>query len=200
MGWGEGRREHGKRNRFADDVCGYLGFGTSPGNGCPAGICRWCLLRRNGHYVQARLRGGLHFGAGGGESGVVWLPVLHPRNGRTFAARRPSEPPWGRTGVQAHGAWCPHLHHLDSVLLCHERAACSGGPHTAVSVHLDGTCLADHYDAARAQASSDRLGRAHRVRHRVRERHLQDGTRRLQSCRARLRPRRSGHLFVVRHT
>lgn len=172
---GAGGREYGKRNQFANAIYGHLDFAASPGYGRPAGICRRGLLRRDGNHVQACLRSGLYLCAGGGEPGVVWLPVLCACDGRKDDTRRTFGPSYGHAGAQTHGAWRPNLHHFDPVLLRHERASRTRGAHAAVPVHLDGARLADNHDAAGAQAPRGRLGRGHRVRHRVRERRLQDG-------------------------
>lgn len=188
------RRGHEAYDRSGDVHCRSRDARSPPGNSRPAGFRRRRLLWRDGHHVQARLRGGLYLCAGGGEPSVVRLPVLRTCNGRKAGARRAFGPSYGHAGAQAHGARRPHLHHLDPVLLRHERASRARGAHAAVPVHLDGARLADHHDAAGAQAPRGRLGRGHRVRHRVRKRRLQDGARRLRPRRPRLRPRRGRDL------
>lgn len=175
-----GGRGHGKHDRFANAIYGHLVFATSPGYSRSTSLRRRCLLWRDGHHVQARLRGGLYLCAGGGKPSVVWLPVLCACDGRKADTRRTFGPSYGHAGAQAHGAWRPHLHHLDPVLLRHERASRTRGAHAAVPVHLDGARLADHHDAPRTQAPRDRFGGGHRVRHRVRKRRLQDRARRLR--------------------
>ena len=196
---GAGGREHGKRNQFANAIYGHLVFAASPGYGRPAGICRRGLLWRDGNHVQARLRSRLYLRAGGGEPGVVRLPVLRTCNGCETGARRALGSPYGHAGAQTHGAWRPNLHHFDPVLLRHERAPRTRSAHAAVPVHLDGTHLADNHDAAGAQALRGRLGRGHRVRHRVRKRRLQNRVRRLRPRRPRLCPRSGCDLLAVRH-
>lgn len=170
----DGREPNG-RNKH-NQATGRRGrsHGRRTSQGGALGLCGRRLLRRDGHDLQARLRRGLHLSAGGGEPGVVRLPLLRPRHARGSRARAPLAARGLEARPQAHGPGSPHLSHLNPLLLRHECAARPGGAHTPLPVHVAGARVADRHDAPAAEAPPSSLRPGHRLRDGVRERRLQD--------------------------